>query len=115
MWFLQTILNPAKNIFVMLYRNLADSAPRKVLPDYLSVADVNGYFRINNVKGGKYRLYALSDINSNNKYDLPDEAFAFLDSVIDVDPVRNYRLPEPVKEDSVIVKKVEKYQKMRRL
>lgn len=104
-------LESGKNIFVMLYRNLADSAPRKVLPDYLSVADVNGYFRINNVKGGKYRLYALSDINSNNRYDLPDEAFAFLDSVIDVDPVRNYRPPEPVKKDTVIVKKVEKSSK----
>jgi uncharacterized protein (DUF2141 family) len=104
-------LEASKTIFVTLYGNLADSAPRKMLPDYLSVADANGYFRINNVKGGKYRLYALADNNSNNKYDPPDEAFAFLDSVIDVNPVKNYKLPEPVKKDSVIVKKPEKLSK----
>jgi uncharacterized protein (DUF2141 family) len=97
-------LEPAKNILLMLYANLADSAPVKILPDYLTVADVNGYFRINNIKTGKYRLYALSDNNSNNKYDTPDETFAFLDSVIDVNPVKDFRLPEPEIKDTVTVK-----------
>ena len=87
-------LEPNKNTLVLMYSNLADSAPRKVLPDYITQTDVNGGFRINNVKGGKYKIYALQDINGNRKYDLADEAFAFIDSIIDVTPARNY-LPVP--------------------
>jgi hypothetical protein len=96
---------------MMLYANLADSAPGKSFPDYLTVADVNGYFRINNVKVGKYRLYALEDVNSNNKYDPPDETFAFFDSVLDVNPERNYKLPDPEIKDTVKVKKGERASK----
>jgi uncharacterized protein (DUF2141 family) len=99
-------LEAGKNILVMLYGNLADSAPKKVLPDYMTIADANGYFRINNIKAGNYRLFALSDKNSNNRYDLEDETFAFRDSVINVSAVRNYKPPEPVVKDTVISKKV---------
>jgi uncharacterized protein (DUF2141 family) len=101
-------LEAGKNILLMLYANLADSAPVKILPDYLTIADANGYFRINNVKDGTFRLYALEDNNNNNKYDPPDEAFAFLDSAISVTPEKNFKLPDPVIKDTVTSKKDEK-------
>jgi len=104
-------LESGKNILMMLYADLADSAPRKSFPDYLTIADVNGYFRINNIKAGKYRLYALEDLNSNNKYDPPDEAFAFFDSVLYVNPEKNFKLPDPEIKDTVKVKKGEKASK----
>lgn len=97
-------LETVKNTLVMMYRNLADSAPLKLLPDYITQADENGAFRINNVKEGKYRIYSLQDNNSNRKYDPGDEAFAFIDSVLNVNPARNY-LPIPkVTSDTVKAK-----------
>jgi hypothetical protein len=101
-------LEADKNILVMLYANTADSAPRKILPDYITVADANGFFRINNVRTGTYRLYALADGNSNNRYDPPAEKFAFFNTVIQVDPVNNFLPPQPVEKDTVVVKKPSK-------
>ncbi|MGQ9621126.1 MAG: Ig-like domain-containing protein [Bacteroidales bacterium] len=86
-------LNPEKNVLVMITGNLADSAPKKKLPDYLIIADENGYFRINNIKSGKYRLYGLVDNNNNKLYDLQDELFAFYDQVLDINPATNYISP----------------------
>ena len=44
--------------------NFTISAFVKHLPSYLSKVDKKGYFRINNVKAGKYRLYALKDLET---------------------------------------------------
>jgi uncharacterized protein (DUF2141 family) len=96
-------LEAEKNILVLMYRAVADSAPQKMLPDYLSQTDLNGGFRINNIKEGKYKLYSLKDNNNNNKYDINDEAFAFLDSVLEITPTRNY-LPEPKVVDTTRTK-----------
>jgi len=92
-------LNPSKNVIVMLHGELADSAPRKRIPDYVTIADETGFFRINNIRPGKYRLFALEDNNNNKLYDLQDETFAFYDSIIDVNPVRHYLSP---REDSIM-------------
>jgi uncharacterized protein (DUF2141 family) len=94
-------LEPDKSILVMMYSQQADSAPRKMLPDYITLADVNGYFRLNNIRNGNYRIYALKDNNNNKKFDLADEEFAFGDSVISVKPETNW-LPE--KPDTTTVK-----------
>jgi uncharacterized protein (DUF2141 family) len=96
-------LEAEKNILVLMYRNLADSAPGKLMPDYLTQTDINGGFRIDNIKAGKYRLYVLHDNNNNNKYDLADEAFAFMDSIAEVIPSRNY-LPVPKIADTIKTK-----------
>ena len=96
-------LEPDKDILVMLYSQLADSAPRKTLPDYITLADVNGYFRINNIREGNYRIYALRDNNNNKKFDLADEEFAFADSLIYVKPETNW-LPEKTDTSTVKVK-----------
>lgn len=86
-------LNPAGNILVLLHSNLCDTAPRKQLPDYITIADKQGYFRIDNVKAGRYNLYALGDINGNKKYDLQEEMFAFSDTSVEVTPEKNYISP----------------------
>lgn len=87
-------LNPEKNVLVMLHKELADSAPRRMIPDYITLAGEDGYFRINNVGAGRYRLYSLIDNNNNKRYDLQDEAFAFYGEVIDVDPDSDYITPQ---------------------
>ena len=93
-------LNPPENTLVMLYSDLADSAFIKMIPDYISRADKKGYFRIDNVKEGRYRLYALVDADNSKNFNLADEEMAFIDSVLLIDSQRNFL---PVIQDSVTV------------
>jgi hypothetical protein len=90
---------------VLMYRELADSAVVKHLPQYISKVDQNGYFRIDNVRPGTYRLYGLKDGDNSKNYNLPDEEFAFTDSTVVVTSERNYIPPPVIKKDTVIVKK----------
>jgi uncharacterized protein (DUF2141 family) len=74
-----------KNLLVMLYSDLSDSAVYKAIPDYFGKTNDVGAFKINNIRQGKYRVVALKDNNSNYKYN-DDEAFGFLDSLVDIGP-----------------------------
>ena len=91
----QTFLAPEK-AFVFLHSNLNDSAPQKLLPNYVANCNKTGDYNIQNIRPGKYKIYALSDINNNLKFDLPNEMFAFKDSILDikypakVDTTKNY-------------------------
>jgi len=85
-------LEAVQDITVMMYSNLSDTAPRKQLPAYISRPDPSGGFMISNIRPGRYRLYALQDMNGNTMYDLDDELFAFCDSVIDINPDDYYAL-----------------------
>lgn len=79
---------------VLLYSNLDDTAVVKTIPDYLSRVDQLGYFRIDNLRPGKYRLFALKDDDNSKNYNRVEEAFAFLDTVITVTPENNYLPPD---------------------
>ena len=92
---------PEKTI-VLLFRELADSFVVKHLPDYISRVDQKGYFRINNVKTGTYRLYSLKDADNSKNYNFPEEEFAFMNFPVEITPDKNF-IP-PVK-DTVVVKK----------
>lgn len=71
-------------MMVMLHSNLSDTAPKTVIPDYISMTDQTGFFTVNNLRAGTYRIYALEDLNNNRKYDPADERFAFLSDTIRV-------------------------------
>lgn len=86
---------------VLLYNQLHDSAVIKVLPDYITRVEKNGEFRIDNVRPGKYRIYALKDLDNSKNYNLPDEEFAFLKDTLDINPTKNYL---PVKKDTTVKK-----------
>jgi uncharacterized protein (DUF2141 family) len=91
-------LEVVPDVLVMMYSNLSDTASRTLLPAYISRPDVSGGFMINNIKPGRFRLYALKDINGNKMYDLEDEAFAFCDSIIDITPEAYYNIiPDTIK------------------
>lgn len=75
-------LKAMESIFVMLYDNLEDSIPMKEKPVYISQTNKQGEFRINNIRPGTYRMFALKDLNYNFIFDLPNEQIAFLDSLI---------------------------------
>lgn len=82
-------LEIVEDVTVIMYSNLSDTAPRTMLPAYISRPDPSGGFMISNIRPGSYRLFALKDLNGNTRYDLDDEIFAFCDSVIDITP-ENY-------------------------
>ncbi|MEZ4996336.1 MAG: Ig-like domain-containing domain [Bacteroidales bacterium] len=90
-------LEIVEDVTVIMHSNLSDTAPRKVLPAYISRPDPSGGFMISNIRPGNYRLYALKDMNGNTLYDLDDEIFAFSDSLIRITP-ENYfgMLPDTV-------------------
>jgi len=95
-------LNPPEATLVALYTHLDDSAFVNNIPAYISRADANGYFRVNNIRGLKYRLYALKDIDNSKNFNLYDEEVAFIDSAFQVTTEKNF-LPLP--EDTTILKK----------
>ena len=78
----------------MLYKNLSDSAPYKEVPMYTARTDDYGYYSINNVKPGIYRLYGLRDKNYNYKYDPKSESFAFIDTAVSLTPLTVKKLAD---------------------
>ncbi len=95
------ILILLKRLLLSFTSELDDSAFVKHIPEYISRADKNGYFRIDNVREQKYRLYALKDADNSKNFNLYDEEMAFLDSAVVVTPEKNYL---PVTEDTMKVK-----------
>lgn len=95
-------LNPLDKTMVLLYSCLDDTAAVRSIPDYISRISSTGYFRINNVRQGKYRLYALKDDDNSRNYNLPDEEFAFMQSLIEITPGKNFI---PAVKDTARVKK----------
>jgi uncharacterized protein (DUF2141 family) len=94
-------IDPPNETIVLLYSKLYDTAVIKQLPDYISRVNKNGYFRIDNVRAGKYRLYALKDADNSKNFNLPDEQFAFLNEPIEVSAQKDFL---PVVEDTAKVK-----------
>lgn len=75
-------LEPIENAIVMLYENPADSVVRKDRPFYLAKTDKLGNFKLENLKNGKFKAFALVETNGNYKYDGDGEKIAFPDSLI---------------------------------
>lgn len=75
-------LEPQQGMLVGVTQNLADSA-FTTLP-FLRVAktDDRGRFSIRGLKEGKYRVYALNDMDNDYKYANPEEDMAFYDVII---------------------------------
>lgn len=92
-------LEPGEEIFILLYQGESDTLPRTTIPAYITRAAADGRFRIDNIAGGRYSIYGLKDANNNKKYDMADEAFAFSDSLILLEPENNFipKMPDTLK------------------
>lgn len=73
---------PAKGAFVMLFDSVYDSVPYKTRPYYLARSGETGEFSLNNLRDGRYLMFALTDINSDYIYNLPNEEIAFYDTLV---------------------------------
>ncbi|HNB47892.1 MAG TPA: Ig-like domain-containing protein [Chitinophagales bacterium] len=69
------------NTFLLLYKEMEDSVFTKKRPFYITKIKSDGYFSLENIKEGQYKIFALSDKNNNYYYDLPTEEIAFSDSM----------------------------------
>lgn len=88
-------LAPSGDFFVMLYKQNIDSLPLTVIPDYVTKSIGNGNFEFKHIAPGEYKIFALKDINSNLKFDLPNEEIAFA-----FNPVKSYLPPQIDTTDS---------------
>ena len=75
-------LMPIKGATVMLYKDQADSAIFLQRPVAAGRTDDWGYFCLRNIQDTVYRLFAIVDINYDNKYDATSEQVAFFDSLV---------------------------------
>ncbi len=69
---------------VYLYKNLDDSAVYKEKPRYIARLDSTGNFFFKNLAFGTYNVYALKDGDGSKTYNSKSEAFAFADSVVNI-------------------------------
>lgn len=76
--------NPKKQTVVSLYKNLEDSAFKKTKPDYYTITDESGNFKMDYLSPGCYKLYALEDKNQNYYYDQQSEDIGFLQNCVDL-------------------------------
>lgn len=74
-----------KGVLVMLYEasTYIDSTPYKKQPSYFSKTKADGTYKINNIRAGKYKVFALRDENRNYKYD-ESEVIGFVDQEIEI-------------------------------
>lgn len=73
---------PQKDVFVSLYNLDYDSVIYKEKPLYITKTNSIGYYMLNNLKPGKYRIYGLKDVNSDYLFDMPNESLAFCDTLV---------------------------------
>lgn len=74
-------LNPISGVLVGLHANLSDSAFSTLPFTRIARTDSLGGFGVRNLRGGKYRLYALQDLSRDYRYQ-PGEGLAFTDSLV---------------------------------
>jgi hypothetical protein len=81
------------DVLVGLYPEAqGDSALYKIKPFYFAKTNSDGYFSLENLKYGRFRLFAFKDDNNNLLYQAT-EAVAFLDSAIATDSLgSNFKL-----------------------
>ena len=73
-------MNPMPDIIVGIYEQTSDSVFSLIPFERIAKTDENGHFTINNIKHGKYKVFALGDTNHNYSFQ-PGEGLAMSDSL----------------------------------
>ena len=75
-------LEPVTGMYVGIHSNFDDTVFTNVPFERISRTDSRGNFIVRGMAPGKYRVFALGDLNRDYRYDNPMEAIAFLDSIV---------------------------------
>ncbi len=73
---------PVESALVMLYDSFTDSLPYVALPKHIVRTNKDGVFIMNNLKAIDYKLVAITDANSNYKYNQGAEDIAFISDTL---------------------------------
>ncbi len=71
-------LSPVPNVLVGLYEHYTDTTFKTTPFDRIGRSDENGFFSIKGCAAKQYKIFALSDLNSNYFYDQKGEGVAML-------------------------------------
>lgn len=78
------INKPVLDINVGMYFYSDTLNPKKVKPYYFTKTDTSGVFKIENVAVGKYRIFAVTDLNNNLLYEEAKELIGFVKDTFDL-------------------------------
>lgn len=73
---------PVEKALVLLHRKHDYTAFVDSIPDYIGTTNKEGFFMIDNIAPGEYRLYALTDADNSLTYNSNSELIAFADTLI---------------------------------
>ena len=73
---------PVDKALVLLHRMQEYTAFIDSIPDYIGMTNKEGFFMIDNIAPGAYRLYGLTDTDNSRTYNSKSELIAFADSLI---------------------------------
>ncbi len=73
---------PVEKALVMLHRQLEYTFFIDSIPDYIATTNIEGFFMIDNIAPGNYRLYAVTDADNSLTYNQTAELIAFADSIM---------------------------------
>lgn len=97
------LLEGSKNDFVVGLYKAEDSLDFRKKPYYIAKADEQGYFELNYLSPGQYRLVAFNDENQNSVVDPGKESVGFPEYAIDLDssisslPIELFPSSKPVR------------------
>ncbi len=74
-------LEPAQGMLVGVHSNLSDTAISTMPFDRITKTNQLGQFTVRNLKPGTYRIFALNDVNRDNKWDRTEDV-AFYDVTV---------------------------------
>lgn len=80
---------PVDGALLMLYDNFSDSIVRKKKPFYFGRTEKDGIARIENVREGSFKAFALVDKDQNYLFNQDIERIGFPDSLINVSLINN--------------------------
>ena len=78
-------LKKEDNLLVGIYaENMLneDSCFLKYKPTYITRTDTAGHFKVKNISPGRYKIFALGDINETQKFDLENEKIGYINTIV---------------------------------
>ena len=102
--------NSVKDVSVMLFTNLTDTAATRTKPSYVVKTDSAGTYSLSAIKPGIYQVVAVTDKNNNNAYDA-GEALGFINSPLTIsgNDTINFIMSVPKSSRNFIKKKIQAF------